>query len=54
MSHDRNMPKKPKRKPKKRDKKRKGLPPHLERAREENSTLREIQRHIDDLSEQRR
>lgn len=50
MSHDRNMPKKPKRKVGKKQKKRKGLPPHLQRAQQRDS-ISEIQRYLDEVRE---
>ena len=50
MSHDRDRPKKPQRKPKSKDKKRKGVPPHLQR-RQEQGSIHEIQRYLDDLAQ---
>jgi hypothetical protein len=51
MAHSRDRGKKEKKKAPKQDKKQKGIAPHLERSREQsNGTVREIQRHLDDLS----
>jgi hypothetical protein len=52
MSHsqDRGKEKKKKKEPKQ-DKKRKGLPPHLQRTKEQHGSVREIQKHLDDLAE---
>ena len=55
MSHEQNRGKKDKRKPPKQDKKRKGLPPHLERGQtQQNGTVKEIQRHMNDLEERKK
>lgn len=46
--------KKEQRRPAKNEKKKGGLPPHLQREREQNSSVREIQRHLDDLGERQK
>ena len=52
MAHSRDKGKKEKKKPAKQDKHKKGIPPHLQQ--QENSSVREIQRHLDDLSERQK
>jgi hypothetical protein len=54
MAHSRDRGKKEKKKAPKEDKKKKGLPPHLQRTRETNNSLREIQHHLDDLAERQK
>lgn len=51
MGHNRDRGNKEKRRPAKNDKKQKGLPPHLQRQREQKGPAREIQRHLDDLAQ---
>lgn len=54
MAHNRDRGKKDKRKPPKGDKKRKGVPPHLQQGKDQGSSAREIQRHLNDLAERQK
>lgn len=58
MAHSRDRGNKEKRREPKQDKKRKGLPPHLQRTNtstnNQNGSLREIQRHINELEEKQK
>ncbi len=54
MAHSRDRAKKEKRKSPKEEKKNKGIPPHLQRQREDNGSLQEIRRHITDLEDRQK
>jgi hypothetical protein len=55
MARSRDRGKKEKKKAPKEDaKKKKGVPPHLQRTRDTNNSLREIQHHLDDLAERQK
>jgi hypothetical protein len=46
--------KKEQRTPAKSDKKKGGLPPHLQRQKEQHGSVKEIQRHLNDLEERQK
>ncbi len=53
MAKSQDKGKKEKKKPKQ-EKAKKGLPPHLQQGRNDDGSLREIRRHVDDLAEKQK